>query len=196
MHKLLFYLAPLLAATAACGDCEPVSLTPDERAWVGAYRPGQQVTFRSNRGATNVFTVLPLKEWHTNQDCNVIESGRYQPIQVTLSLQSATTYGAPEQTSFSLMVEKTTPKRVATLAFSLAGLIGDKSDMPGGKVFKLVPAPVTLASGRSFPSAYAIRNGQNAIYLRGSQLRAAYWDQRAGLVRYELASGEVFDLVN
>ncbi|OON70893.1 hypothetical protein [Hymenobacter sp. CRA2] len=196
MHKLLSLLSPLLAATAGCGDCIPVDLTAAERAWVAAYQPGQQVTFRSNRGATNTLTVQPLKEWHTNQDCNQLESGKYQPIRVTLALLSATNYGGPEHPSFSLVVDKTDPERAATLSFNLAGLLGDKSDVPGGPVFKLLPAPVTLSSGRRFPQAYAIRNGQNAIYLRGSQLRAAYWDQQAGLVRYELTSGEVFDLAN
>ncbi|GAB3836311.1 hypothetical protein [Hymenobacter jeollabukensis] len=195
MRKLLSFLAPLIASTG-CGDCVPVEPTPDERAWVEVYRPGQQITFRSNRGATNVLTMQPLKEMRSNQDCNKLESGKYQPLRLTLVLQSATNHGGPENPSWSLQLDKTSPERPATLLFNLAGLLGDNSDVPGGKVFKLLPAPVTLSNGRSFPAAYAIRNGQNAIYLRGSQLRAAYWDQRAGLLRYELESGEVFDLAN
>ena len=71
MPKLLSFLSPLLALVG-CGDCVPVDLTPDERAWVSAYQPGQRVTFRSNWGATNVLTALPLKEWHDNQNCNPI----------------------------------------------------------------------------------------------------------------------------
>jgi hypothetical protein len=196
MRKLLAFLSPLLAAAAGCGDCVPVDLTPEEQAWVGAYQPGQQLTFRSNRGSTNTFTVQPLLEARSNQDCNQLESGKYQPIRVTLVLKSATDYGGPDNPSWSLLMDKTNPERPATLLFNLAGLLGDKSDVPGGSVFKLLPAPLTLASGRQFPQAYALRNGGNAIYLRGSQLRAAYWDQRAGLLRYELASGEVFDLLN
>lgn len=194
MHKLLSFLAAPLLASAGCGDCKPVEPTADERAWVDVYRPGQQLTFRSNRGATNVLTMQPLKQMRSNQDCNKLESGYYQPLRLTLILQSATNYGGPDNPSFTLQLDKTSPERPATLLFNLAGLLGENSDVPGGKVFKLVPAPVTLSNGRSFPAAYAIRNGQNAIYLRGSQLRAAYWDRQAGLLRYELASGEVFDL--
>ncbi|RTQ49239.1 hypothetical protein EJV47_13925 [Hymenobacter gummosus] len=196
MRKLLAFLSPLLAAATGCGDCTPVEPTADERAWVGAYQPGQQLTFRSNRGATNVLTMEAIKEMRSNQDCNKLESGPYQPLRLTLILSSATNYGGEQGPSFTLQLDKTTPEREATLLFNLAGLLGNKSDVPGGKVFTLLPAPVTLAGGRSYPNAYAIRNGQNAIYLRGSQLRAAYWDQRAGLLRYELETGEVFDLAN
>ncbi|MBF9222390.1 hypothetical protein [Hymenobacter ruricola] len=192
---LSLLLSPLLATAAACGDCVPVELTAEERTWVEVYHPGQQITFRSNRGATNVLTAQALREFHDNQNCNQLEAGKYQPLRATLALQSATNYGGPDNPGFSLLVEKTSPKHPATLLFMLAGLLGTKSDVPGGPVFKLLPAPLTLAGGRSFPKAYALRNEQNAIYLRGSQLRAAFWDQRAGLLRYELASGEVFDLV-
>lgn len=194
MRQSLALLAPLVAI-AGCGDCVPVALLPEERAWVRAYQPGQQVTFHSNRGATNVLAAQPLKEWYSNQNCNKLESGRYQPIRSTLVLASATNYGGTDHPSFSLILEKTSPDQPATLLFNLAGLLADKSDVPGGPVFKLVPAAVTLAGGASFPSAYAMRNGENAIYLRGSLLRTVYWDQKAGLIRYELVSGEIFDLV-
>jgi hypothetical protein len=196
MPKLLSILSPLLAL-AGCGDCVPVDLTPDERAWVSAYKPGQRLTFRSNRGASNVLTVQPLKEWHDNENRNPIESGNYQPIRSTLVLTSAASYSS-ESPSFSLLAYKTSPKIPAQLSFDLAGLLCQSSDPPGSprpKLVKLVPQPVTLANGRSYPAAHLMRNGQNGtIYLRGSQLRAAWWDQHAGLLRYELASGEVFDL--
>ena len=197
MTKLL-PLFSLLAAATGCGDCVPVNLTPDERAWVSAYQPGQQLTFRSNRGATNVFTVQPLKEWHDNQDCNPIESGKYQPIRSTLALTSATDYGSDSGTSFSLLAYKTSPDRPTLLTFSLAGLLCQATDPPGSpnpRLVKLTPEPVTLANGRRYPAAQRFRNGENGtIYMGKSQLRAAWWDQRAGLLRYELASGEVFDL--
>jgi hypothetical protein len=69
MTKLLSFLS-LLAVATGCGECEPINLTPDERAWVSAYQPGQRLTFRSNRGATNLLTAQPLKKFHDNQNCN------------------------------------------------------------------------------------------------------------------------------
>ncbi|HEX8330092.1 MAG TPA: hypothetical protein VF629_21330 [Hymenobacter sp.] len=194
MHRLLLLLSPLLALTG-CINCTPVVLTPAEKVWASVYEAGQQVRFRSNRGASNVLTALPRKEFYENQDCNWMESGKNQPLRTIVALTSAVDHGGGDHQSFSLVVYKTSPTRPATLLFDLAGLLGNLSDVPGGPVFKLLPAPLTLASGRRYPGAYAIRNGANAIYLRGSQLRAAYWDPQAGLLRYELASGEVFDLV-
>lgn len=194
MLKLLSFLSPLLAAATGCGKCVPVNLTPDERAWVSVYRPGQQVRFRSNRGTTNTMTVQPLKEWHDNQDCNMLESGRFQPIRSTLYLTSATSYGSGQSASFSLYLYKTNPDRPAQFNWDFAGLILKGSDLKTGKPYYSVSQPVTLTNGRSFPNAQLLRDGQNAMATRGSQLRAAYWDQRAGLLRYELANGEVFDL--
>ena len=194
MKKLLPFLSLL---TTGCGDCVPVNLTPDEQAWVKAYQVGQRLTFRSNRGTTNVLTVQPLKEWHDNQDCNQLEAGKFQPIRTTLVLTSATLYSS-DSPSFSLLAYKTNPNRPAQLTFTLAGLLCQATDPPGGpipKLVKLQPQAITLPSGRSYPAAQLIRSGQNGtIYLGNSQMRAVWWDQHAGLLRYELASGEVFDL--
>lgn len=183
---------------AGCGgSCEPVDLTPSERAWVTVYQPGQSLTFRSNRGGTNVLTVQPLKEWHDNQDCNPIESGNYQPIRTTLVLASASSYGS-ESPSFSLLAYKTNPAYPAQLTFDLAGLLCQASDPPGSpnpRLVKLTPEAVTLPGNRHYPAAQLIRTGQHGTINMGTtQLRAAWWDQRAGLLRYELASGEVFEL--
>lgn len=194
MKKLLPFLS-LLAA--GCGDCEPVNLTTDERAWVSAYQPGQRVTFRSNRGATNVLTAQALKEWHDNENCNPIESGNYQPIRSTLILTSAAA-STSSASSFSLLAYKTSPDHPVQLTFDLAGLLCQATDPPGGpnpRLVKLAPAAITLSGGHSYPAAQLMRSGQRGtIHLGSSQMRAAWWDQRAGLLRYELASGEVFDL--
>jgi hypothetical protein len=191
-------LLPLLSLlTTGCGDCVPITLTPDERAWVSAYQPGQRLTFRSNRGATNVLTVQPLKEWHDNENCNWLESGNYQPIRSTLILTSAATYSS-STSSFSVLAYKTSPDHPVQLTFDLAGLLCQATDPPGApnpRLIKLTPQALTLPSGRSYPAAQLIRSGEHGtIHLGNSQIRAAWWDQRAGLLRYELASGEVFDL--
>lgn len=197
MTKLLSFLS-LLAVATGCGDCEPITLTPDERAWVSAYQPGQRLTFRSNRGATNVLTAQPLKEFHDNQDCNQLESGKYQAIRSTLVLTSATAYSSSSP-SFSLLAYKTYPDHPAQLTFTLADLLCQATDPPGSpnpRLIKLVPEAITLAGGRRYPAAQLMRSGQHGtIHMGNSQLRAAWWDQRAGLLRYELATGEVFDLV-
>ncbi len=193
MGKLLSLLS-LLTATG-CGNCIPVSLLPGERAWVAIYQPGQRLRFRSNRGATNVLTVLPLKEWHENQNCNVLEAGKFQPIRTTMALTSATNYGGDSGAGFSLVAYKTSPDHPARLTFSLGGLLAQDTAPPGQPGSLLAPQALTLADGRSFPAAYLLRSGQNkTIFMGTSQLRAAWWDKQAGLLRYELASGEVFDL--
>jgi hypothetical protein len=196
MTKLLSFLSSLLAL-AGCGDCIPITLTPDERAWASAYQPGQRLTFRSNRGATNVLTMQPLREWHDNENCNWLESGNYQPIRSTLILTSTTAYGSSNP-SFSVLAYKTSPDHPAQLTFDLAGLLCQATDPPGGpnpRLIKLAPQALTLPGGRSYPAAQLIRSGEHGtIHLGNSQIRAAWWDQRAGLLRYELASGEVFDL--
>jgi len=195
MLKILSFLSSLLAL-AGCGDCVPITLTPSERAWVSAYQPGQRLTFRSNRGATNVLTVQPLKEWHDNENCNWLESGNYQPIRSTLLLTSAAAYSSAP--SFSVLAYKTSPDHPAQLTFDLAGLLCQATDPPGGpnpKLVKLTPQALTLSGGRRYPAAQLMRSGEHGtIHLGTSQLRAAWWDQHTGLLRYELASGELFDL--
>lgn len=196
MPRLLLLLSPLLAL-AGCGECVPVSLTPAELAWVAAYQPGQQVHFRSNRGAATVFTAQPLKEWHDNQNCNQLEVGKYQAIHSMLVLEPATNYGGDQAASFSLSAYKMLPEQPIELSFTLAGLLCPSSDPPGSPhpaLIKLVPEAITLANGRRYPQAQRVRSGEQGTISQGtSQLRAAWWDRQAGLLRYELASGEVFD---
>jgi hypothetical protein len=112
-------------------------------------------------------------------------------------LTSATAYssGSP---SFSLLAYKTYPDHPAQLTFTLADLLCQATDPPGSpnlRLVKLTPEAITLASGHRYPAAQLMRSGQRGtIYMGNSQLQAAWWDRRASLLRYELASGEVFDL--
>jgi hypothetical protein len=144
-----------------------------------------------------VLTVQPLKEWHDNENCNWLESGNYQPIRSTLILTSAAAYGS-SASSFSVLAYKTSPDHPVQLTFDLAGLFCQATDPPGApnpRLIKLIPQGITLPGGRSYPAAQLLRSGEHgAIHLGNSQMRAAWWDQRVGLLRYELASGEVFDL--
>lgn len=193
MKKLLSFLSLL---TAGCGTCEQVSLTPDERAWFPAHPEGSTVSFHSNRGSSNTMTQQKQREWYENTDCNKLESGSYQPINVQTGLKSATQYD-PKLPYFSISINKFTPKKPARLTFSISGL---EYPLPSGQRIGptdvLVQEPCTLAtSGKTYPSAYVFRDGQNAKNYGTGRLRAFYWDKQDGLIRYELADGEVFDRV-
>ncbi|MCI1187610.1 hypothetical protein MON38_09275 [Hymenobacter sp. DH14] len=192
MKKLLSLLSLL---TAGCGPCEQVSLTPDERAWFPAHPAGKQIFFRSNRGNANTMTLIEQREWHTNTNCNKLEEGAYQPIHVQFGLNSATQYD-PKRPYFSITADKTRPDRPARLQLSMAGL---DYPLPSGQKIGptdvLVQEPCTLRSGKAYLAAYVFRDGQNAKNYGTGRLRAFYWDKQDGLIRYDLADGEVFERV-
>jgi len=190
MKKLLSFLPLLLTG---CGTCEEVSLSPEERALFAGYQEGTRLTFRSNRGHSNSFTVLPRQEWHENTRCNTPEAGRYQPIFTQLVLRPATPYDDKHR-DFVVNMRKSNPQRPGQLAFSFAGLDCTTASQPGEPTAKLVLQPCTLTTtGQAYPAAYVFRQGQNATNYGNGQLRAFYWDKQAGLIRYELADGEIFE---
>lgn len=192
MKKLLSLLALLLAG---CGPCEQVSLTPAERAWFPAHAAGEKISFRSNRGNVNTMTLVEQREWFTNTNCNKLEEGNYQPIHVQYGLESATQYD-PKRPYFSIMADKTRPERPARLQLSMAGL---DYPLPSGQKIGptdvLVQEPCRLSTGKTYPAAYVFRDGQNAKNYGTGRMKAFHWDKQAGLVRYELADGEVFERV-
>lgn len=190
MRKLL-PLFPLLLA--GCGPCEQISLAPDERAWFPARAVGEEIHFRSNRGHTNTMTQLKQREWYENTDCNKLESGAYQPINVSTGLSSAAQYDA-KLPYFSVSINKTRPDRPGRLVFSIAGL---EYPLPSGQKIGptdvLVQEPCTLRNGKTYPATYVFRDGQNAKNYGTGRLRTFYWDKQDGLIRYDLADGEVFE---
>jgi hypothetical protein len=192
MKKLLSFLSLL---TAGCGTCEQVSLTPDERAWFPGHPKGTSIAFRSNRGNTNTMTLIEQREWFTNTDCNKLESGSYQPIHVQYGLESATQYD-PKRPYFSISTDKIRPDVPARLQFSIAGL---DYPLPSGQKIGptdvLVQEPCKLTSGKLYPNAYVFRDGQNAKNYGTGRMKSFHWDKQAGLIKYELADGEVFERV-
>ena len=192
MKKLLSFLSLL---TAGCGACEPVSLTPDERGWFPARTEGSTIAFRSNRGNANTMTVQKQREWFENTDCNQLESGSYQPINVQTGLKSATQYDS-KLPAFSISINKTRPERPGRLVFSISGL---EYPLPSGQhpgpTDVLVKEPCALTTGKTYPAAYVFRDGQNAKNYGTGRLKAFYWDKQDGLIRYDLADGEVFERV-
>jgi hypothetical protein len=193
MNKVLSLLA-LLAA--GCGTCEPVQLTPEERAWFPAHPKGTTISFRSNRGNSNNMTLLEQREWLGNTDCNKLEEGNYQPIHVQYGLESATRYD-PKRPYFSIVADKIRPDVPARLQLSIAGL---DYPLPAGQKIGptdvLVPEPCRLSTGKNYPAAYVFRDGQNAKNYGTGRMKSFHWDKQAGLVRYELADGEVFERVD
>ncbi|KAA9339317.1 hypothetical protein F0P96_01440 [Hymenobacter busanensis] len=190
MKKLLGSLALLLGG---CGPCQEVALLPDERAWFASYQEGHTVRFRSNRGATNVLTVLPRQEWHENTNCNIPEAGRYQPIFSQLVLRPTAAYDT-QRGNFVVNLRKNNPDRPALLTFNLSGLDCTTAATMGQPTTKLQQQPCTLATtGKAYPTAYVFRHGQNATNYGNGRVQAVYWDKQDGLIRYELADGETFD---
>ncbi|MCB2407920.1 hypothetical protein [Hymenobacter lucidus] len=191
MKKLLSFLPLLLAG---CGPCQEIILSPPERAWLAAYQPGEKITFRSNRGRTNTLTMLPPKEWHENTDCNRLESGNYQPIFSQIILQSATVYNA-RNPYFLVTMRKNNPDRPGYLTFSMAGVECGTAAEEGQPTSKLQQRSCTLTTtGQVYPRAYFFQDGQNATHYGTGPVRAFYWDRQAGLIRYDLADGETFEL--
>ena len=192
MKKLLSFLSLL---TAGCGPCEQVQLTPDERAWFPGHPKGTPIAFRSNRGHANTMTLTEQREWFNNTDCNKLESGAYQPIHIQFGLESATLYD-PKLPHFSIVADKTKPDVPARLQFSISGL---EYPLPSGQKIGptdvLIQEPCVLSSGKTYPAAYVFRDGQNARNYGTGRLKAFHWDKQAGLIRYELADGEVFERV-
>jgi hypothetical protein len=192
MRKLLSLLGLLVSA---CSPCTKLPLSAEDRVWVAAYpRVGQEVTFRSDQGHVATYTVADRVETYNNQDCNWLEVGADQPAHFHVTLRP-TAFPQGGAHDLTLYVVKWSAQQPAQLDFRLAGLEAYFHERDDHHHFRLQPRPCTLASGQRFPQAYYFEAGRNAIGYGAAQLRACYWDPQAGLLRYELPSGEVFDLV-
>ncbi|PJJ59861.1 hypothetical protein [Hymenobacter chitinivorans] len=191
MKTLLSVFSFLLGG---CGTCQEVTLSAEERAWFATYTEGTRLTFRSNQGRTATATVLPRQEWHENTNCNKLEAGPYQPIFSQLVLRPALPYDAQHR-DFVVNIRKHKPGRAGWLTLNVAGLEGDSAALAGGPLARLVRQSCTLSTtGKTYPAAYVFRQGQNATQRGTGPVRAFFWDKHDGLIRYELAGGEIFEL--
>ncbi|MFD1874890.1 hypothetical protein [Hymenobacter bucti] len=192
MKKLL----PLLVLLAsACNPCTKLPLSADDRAWTGAYpRVGQEIAFRSDRGHAATYRVAERVDTYNNLDCNWLEIGSDQPAHFHLTLR-LTAFPQGGARDLTLYVVKWSAQQPAQLDFRMAGLEAYFHERDDHHHFRLLPRACTLASGQRFPQAYYFEAGRNAIAYGAPPLRAWYWDPQAGLLRYELIDGEVFELV-
>ena len=190
--KKLLSLFSLLAS--ACSPCYKLPLSADDRNWVAAYpRVGQVLTFRSNQGHTTTFTVAELVDTYNNRDCNWLEIGLRQPAHLHVTLRPAA-FPRGGRYDLTLYLVKWSRRQPANLDFRMAGLEAYFYEEHVRHDYQLQARPCTLASGRHYPHAYYFEAGRNAVDYGVAQMRAFYWDHQAGLVRYELPDGEVFEL--
>ncbi|GAB3637362.1 hypothetical protein GCM10027422_29520 [Hymenobacter arcticus] len=196
MITFRFLSIPLLALLAsACSPCTKLPLSAADRVWTAAYpRVGQEVAFRSNLGNTATYTVAERVDTYNNLDCNWLEIGSDQPAHFHVTLRP-TAFPQGGAHDLTLYVLKWSAQQPAQLDFRLASLEAYFHEKDDHHHFRLRPRPCTLASGQHYPQAYYMEEGRNAIAYGTTDFRACYWDSQAGLVRYELPSGEVFDLV-
>ncbi len=192
MKKLLSLLG-LLAS--ACHPCTKLPLSADDRAWTAAYpRVGQEITFRSNRGHVAAYRVAERIDTYNNLDCNWLEIGTTQPAHFHLTLRP-TAFPQGGAHDLTLYVVKWSAQQPARLDFRMAGLEAYFHEADDHHHFRLLPRACTLASGQRFPQAYYFEAGRNALAYGTPPLRAWYWDPQAGLLRYEVLDGEIFELV-
>ena len=185
-------LFSLLAS--ACSPCRKLPLSADDRGWAAAYgQVGQVLTFRSNRGQTATYTVVERVDTYNNLDCNWLEIGLRQPAHFHVTLRPAA-FPRGGRHDLTLYVVKWSGKQPALLDFRMAGLEAYFHEEFDNHHFRLQARACTLTTGRPYPRAYYFEAGHNAIDYGVAAWRAFYWDQQAGLIRYELPDGEVFEL--
>ena len=190
--KMLLSLLGLLAS--ACNPCFKLPLSAEDRAWTAAYpRVGQEITFRSNRGHLATYRVAERVDTYNNQECSWLAVGFEQPAHFHVTLRP-TAFPQGGAHDLTLYVVKWSAGQPARLDFRMAGLEAYLHEADDHHQFRLLPRACTLASGHQFPQAYYFEAGRNALAYT-NQLRAFYWDQQTGLLRYELTDGETFDLV-
>ena len=191
--KKLLSLFGLLAS--ACSPCTQLPLSAADQAWVAAYpRVGQELTFRSNQGHLATYRVAERVDTYNNLDCNWLAVGWEQPahFHVTLRPTASPQGGAHDLTVYLV---KWSARQPAQLDFRMAGLEAYFHEPDDHHHFRLQPRSCTLATGRRFLQAYYMDAGRNALAYGAAQWQSFYWDPQAGLLRYELTSGEVFELV-
>lgn len=192
--KKLFSVFALLAS--ACQPCTKLPLSAEDRAWTAAYpHVGQEVTFRSNLGHLATYRVAERVDTYNNLDCNWLEVGSDQPAHFHVTLRP-TAFPQGGAHDLTLYVVKWSAQQPAQLDFRLASLEAYFNERNDTHRFRLQPRACTLASGQHYPQAYYIEEGRNAIAYGTTDFRACYWDPQAGLLRYELLDGEVFELMS
>ena len=65
----------VLSVFSSCGDCEKLSLSPEESAWVEAFKPGQ-VTYYKGENDFDTLEVVNVSDKYT--PCNKFELSNYQ----------------------------------------------------------------------------------------------------------------------
>lgn len=130
-------------------NCVETHLTKEEREWFSAYKQGQVITFKSNRGNIDTIIVTKKLERFGNKDCNWGEIGTIQNNMIDIEFVPKTCrnesycYG-------NIAINKDKPDRKCLPFFRIFGL----EYAPGTHNNELRTESIKLISGKVYKSAY------------------------------------------
>jgi len=170
----------------SCG-CIQTDLSKSERKWCSAYTYGSVVIFKSNFGNIDSLKVTELEEGITNEDCNrLVGKTQQNYIAVKLKLKKC----KDENCDIQIAIYK---KKVDKIAFPFFNVFGLEYD-PIIQKNKLFKRKVILSNTNKTYDCYTFKDSINARSY--GSIKAFDYSIENGIVRYETAKGEVFELMN
>ncbi|MDY0904536.1 hypothetical protein SOM16_06330 [Pedobacter sp. CFBP9032] len=166
-------------------------MTLEEKAWLNPYRKGDTLVFESN--LKNIDTILVTEKTHfyTNENCNWIEIGTTQDEGINMTLIPKTCHNKFYcEGEISIIKSPNSETAPFFRIFGLEHSTASTSD-------SLIESEISLSTnGKNYKHAYVVESGVNANNYGNNYLKSFHWDKNEGLIRYEGADGEVFELVN
>ena len=199
MSKCYWLIISLLIfSLSACfnnTDCKQLLVTTKEKSWFRVYQSGEKVLFKSDRNHIDTFIVGKQIDSYTI--CNKFELGAYQYNYVSLSLKASNCHGMSKQSfqcGFSLSFTKehqTEKDKDCFKKMYVFDLYTDELTSMDSVLKETVNSEV---SGRRYQT-YLFINGKGTDDINGgvATVQSFNWSKEHGLIRYELATGEVYE---
>ena len=186
MKFIIYFLSILLFSSC----CKKVELSENEKEWVHPYLKGDTIYFQSNKGNIDTIVVIDKTEYYTNSKCNWFELGNIQNQGINIELKPSICRNEAYCEGIISIVKDET-EETSLPFFRIFGLEYSTSSIST----KLIIENVKLSStNKTYNSCYLFQSKMNANDYGDVFLKSFYWNKKAGLIKYESISGEIFEL--
>jgi hypothetical protein len=173
-----------------CSECTPTYLTNEEKKWCEGYYVGQIIVFKSNFNHLDTFIVENKADFHTNENCNQlvgILKKHLMRVELIPKICHDTFYCKVELEIIKELQNENTLPFIRVFGFEYAA---------NNEKIALLTKEITLSTTKKkYDSAYYFQQNSNIKIYGNGYVKAFYWDEQDGLIRYESSKNEVFELL-
>jgi hypothetical protein len=183
-NYILIFIALMLNSCT----CKQVNLTENEKQWLDPYEKGDLLVFKSNLGNIDTIVVTKKVNFYTNENCEWFTIGDTQNQGINIDLKPKKCHNKSYCEGEISIIKSTVEKDTAPF-FRIFGLEFSKNTS------HLIKREIILSTnGKVYNSAYLFQEGLNADNYGNNYMKSFIWDKKDGLIRYESADGEIFEI--